>query len=87
MLEKIELNHRGIEFYLQGGGGVMEHLVDKGEAVALTADANTGRLGDHRVESSATGRRARVAVITDTFNAMHREADQRTLTRALDAAR
>lgn len=87
MLEKIVLNQAGIDWYLHGGGGVEDELRRIATNIAEAADANSGRAGDHRVEVTQIPTRVRAAVITDTWNAMHREADSRSLTRALDAAR
>lgn len=87
MAVRIATNARGVEFYLKGGGGVAEAATDTATTIADAADANTGRAGDHRVEVQVGRKRFRAAVITDTFNAMHREADSRSLTRAIDAGR
>lgn len=84
---RIVVNPKAVEFYLKGGGKVAEVVTDKANAIATSADANTGRTGDHKVDTGIGPRRFRAAVITETFNAMHREADQRTLSRALDAGR
>lgn len=83
---KIELNHAGIQALLTSGE-VQAEVTRRAQAVAAAADERTGRPGDHRVESGSTGKRARAAVITDTWNARHREADSRTLTSSLDAGR
>lgn len=83
---RIVVNPKGVDQLLKSPE-VLGDLERRGRAIAAAADGNTGRPGDHRVESEIGSKRARVAVITDTFNAMHREADQRTLSRALDAGR
>lgn len=60
---------------------ILRDLERRGEAIARAA-------GDgHRVEAEIGPNRARVAVITDTIDAMVAEATDRTLTRALDAGR
>lgn len=83
---RIVLNRKGVKTLLTADKTRAE-LVRRATAVAVAADGNTGRGGDHAVESSVGRNRARAAVYTDTFNAMHRESDQRTLSRAIDAAR
>lgn len=55
--------------------------------IATAADARTGRPGDHIVDSQIGRRRARAAVITDTWNARWREARDRALTSSIDAGR
>lgn len=83
---RIVLNRKGVKTLLTSDK-VLADLVRRANAVAVAADGNSGRGGDHSIESAVGRNRARAAVYTDTFNAMHREADQRTLTRAIDAAR
>lgn len=85
-LDKLVVNRRGVSDLLRSPQ-VAAELKRRADAIAAAADSNTGRASDHRVEVQIGRTRARAAVITDTFNAMHREADQRTLTRAIDAGR
>lgn len=75
-----ELNRAGIAELLKSAE-VAADLRRRAEAVA--AAAGTG----HRVEATTTGTRARAAVITDTIPAMVKEATDRNLSRAFDAAR
>jgi hypothetical protein len=86
MAVRIVLNSKGIQALLTDEK-VAADLHRRATAVAQAADAATGRAGDHGVEVSIGRRRARAAVFTQTFNAMHREAESRTLTRSLDAGR
>lgn len=77
---KIVLNRRGIRDLLRSRE-VRKDLERRGKAIAAAAGPG------HRVESEVGPNRVRVAVITDTLDAMRSEATDRTLTRALDAAR
>lgn len=52
-------------------------------AGAIAAAAGPG----NEVESEVGRARARAAVVTETFEAKHKEATDRSLTRALDAGR
>jgi hypothetical protein len=83
---RIVLNRKGVHALLTSEK-VKSDLERRAHAVAAAADAASGRGGDHAVESGVGKNRARASVYTDTFNAMHRESEQRTLTRAIDAAR
>ena len=83
---RIVLNSKGIRDLLRSEK-VQADLARRATNVAASADSASGRAGDHAVETQVGPNRARAAVYTDTFNAMHREADQRTLTRSLDAGR
>lgn len=60
---------------------VVRDLEARAERIAAAAGPG------HRVETEIGQNRARVAVITDTVEAMVAEAIHRTLTRALDAGR
>lgn len=86
MAVRFTLNRRGVQSILTGDKALAD-LHRRAEAIKAAADGNTGRPGDHAVETQVGRRRARAVVYTDTFNARHREADQRTLTRAVDAGR
>lgn len=77
---KIVLNRRGIQQLLRSRE-VQRDLERRGRAIAAAAGPG------HRIESEIGPHRARVAVITDTPEAMVTEATARTLTRALDAGR
>lgn len=63
--------------------GVLADLERRGRAVRAVA----GEGMRMEVEPGAPGRRPRVAVITDTWQARRNEAKTRALTRAVDAAR
>lgn len=77
---RIVLNRRGVRDLLRSRD-VLRDLERRGNAIARAAGAG------HRVESEIGPNRARVAVITDTTEAVISEATDRTLTRAFDAAR
>lgn len=72
----IKVNGRAMEQLLKSGE-MQAELRSHAERIASAAGPG------HRVESEVGHSRARAAVITDTFGAMHREATQRTLTRAV----
>lgn len=77
---RIEMNRAGIIAALQAPG-VRADLMRRGLAVSSAA-------GPGHMVTARTGRtRVRVSVITATPSAMRREATDRALTRALDAAR
>jgi hypothetical protein len=76
---RIKLNHAAIARILKVD--VRPILEDMGADVARAAGPG------HRVESEVGRNRARVAVITDTHEARVGEATDRTLTRAIAAAR
>lgn len=86
MAVRVVLNRKSLDAILKSPR-MQAELKRRADLIAAAADANTGRPGDHRVEVQVGRTRARAAVITDTFNAMHREGDRRTLTQALDAGR
>lgn len=77
---KIKLNRRGVIELLKSVE-VEADLTRRGDAIAAAAGPG------HRVEIGETPNRARVAVITDTVDAMLSEATSHTLTRAIDAGR
>lgn len=77
---KIKLNSAGVKELLRSPG-VQGDLRRRANAVAAAA-------GPGHVVHSETGRsRARAEVVTDTFEAMAREARDRNLTRAVGSAR
>ena len=77
-----EPNNAGVRELLKSQG-VLDDLLERGIRVANAA----GGLDDHQVDAEVGKNRARVAVITDTYEAKLNEARKRTLTRAVDAAR
>lgn len=88
MAVRFKLNSKGVASILLGKTGrVTPDLTRRANAVATAADGATGRAGDHAVEVTVGRNRVRAVVYTDTFNAMHREAESRTLTRSVDAGR
>lgn len=86
MAVRIVLNRRGVQALLTSDQ-IAADIRRRATLIATAADAATGRVGDHAVEVTVGRNRARAVVFTDTFNAMHREGDQRTLTRSVDAGR
>ena len=74
---RIVLNRAGVKALLR-----MPVWVEA-PAEAIAAAAGPG----HKVEVTVGPTRARAAVITDTIEAMHAEATERALTRAIDAGR
>lgn len=77
---RIELNRKGIRDLLTSTE-VQRDLERRAEAIARAAGPG------HRVEVNPGRNRARAAVVTDTFEAMHAEATTRDLSRAIDAGR
>jgi hypothetical protein len=77
---RIEMNRAGIIAALQAPG-VEADLMRRGHAVASAAGPG------HMVTARRGRTRVRVSVITASPSAMRREAVDRSLTRALDAAR
>jgi hypothetical protein len=83
---RIVVNRANVRHVLRSPDALAE-VTRRARLIAQTADGNTGRPGDHSVDSAVGRNRARAAVYTETFNAMWREADSRTLTRAIDSGR
>jgi hypothetical protein len=77
---RIEMNRAGIIAALQAPG-VRAELLRRGNAASAAAGPG------HMVTAHTGATRVRVSVITATPSAMRREAVDRSLTRALDAAR
>jgi hypothetical protein len=84
---RIDLDKAGIGEFLKGPEvqGIIQAAVDR---VAEQADANAGLpAGSHRTTVYQGRDRVRGQVWTGTYAARKAEADDRTLLRALDAAR
>lgn len=79
-LDRIVVNRAAVRALLRSPE-VAADLTRRARNIAATAGPG------HRVDSQIGPNRARAAVITDTFEAMHHEATDRTLSRALDAGR
>ena len=81
MAARLRINYSGVRELLKSPGLVAD-LTRRGRAIA-------DRAGDgHTVFVENRGRkRARVAVVTTSVDAMKREARERNLLRSLDAAR
>lgn len=77
---KVVLNRRNIRDLLRSET-VRADLVRRAENIAAAAGPG------HIVDSQIGRTRARAAVITASFEAMHAEARDRNLTRAIDAGR
>ena len=80
MAVKIVLNRKGIGALLKSPE-VQADLNARADRIARAAGEG------HTVESTVGPQRARAAVITTTFDAMRAEAENRNLTRAIDAGR
>lgn len=78
---KVVLNSPAVAALLKGGGNV-DLLVSEAGGKALGA-AGEG----HELRVTVGRSRIRATVITTTFEAIRREAEDHTLTAALDAAR
>jgi hypothetical protein len=76
----IRLNHAAMRDILRSPR-VLADLERRAERIASAAGPG------HEVESEVGRNRARAAVITSSFEAMHREATSRSLTVAMDAGR
>ena len=84
---RIDLNSPEIRRLLQGKGdyeGVQADLKRRAEAIAAAAG---GPEAGFEVGTNVGPNRARASVVTTTIEAMRAEAEDRTLTRALDAGR
>lgn len=77
---KIKVNRKGVRELLRSPE-VLADLERRAHRIANAAGPG------HRVESQVGANRARVAVITDTIEAMVAEATDRRLTQAIDAGR
>lgn len=77
---RIVLNKSAIAGILRSGE-VRRDLERRAENIARAAGPG------HRVDSEVGRNRARAAVITESFEAMRKEARNRNLTRAIDAGR
>ena len=77
---RVKINYQGIGEILRGDKMVAE-LRKRAERVANAAGPG------HRVDVQVGEKRARAAVITDTTEAIRNERRDRSLTRAIDAAR
>jgi hypothetical protein len=84
---KIKLNSSEIRKLLQGKSqysGVREDLERRARAIAAAAG---GSEAGFEVGTNVGPNRARASVVTTTAEAMRAEAEDRTLTRAIDAGR
>lgn len=79
---RIEMNSQGAEAILKGPE-VQAELRRRGDAIAEAA----GGAEDYEVLQAVGRARAGVYVVTKTTKAKRAEAEDRTLTRALDAGR
>lgn len=77
---RVVLNRKNVRELLRSEG-VRDDLVRRARNIAEAAGPG------HVVDSQIGRNRARAAVITGTFEAMHAEARDRNLTRAIDAGR
>lgn len=77
---RVVLNRAGVGELLRSAE-VKAELERRAARIAAAAGAG------NEVESGVGRTRARAAVVTETFEAKHSEAKDRTLTRALDAGR
>lgn len=77
---RIELNSAGVRSLLRSSE-VLADLRERAERIAASAGPGM------KVSAQAGSNRARASVVTATFEAMHREATERALTRAVDAGR
>lgn len=88
---RVVLNHPGIQWYLDGGGGVRELLRSKAEVVLWEAKSDPhDDTGDYEaglhIEEDHTDRLA-VRVVSGDWKGHILEANYGILARALDAAR
>ena len=77
---RFKLNRAGVRALLRGPA-VQADLRRRGNAIASAAGPG------HRVDSEVGRNRARVEVVTETFEAMRKEARDRNLTRAFGHGR
>ena len=82
---RIKLYNKGM-VELRNSPGVVAELERRASAIAASAGEGVATRPAETDFSFPSGR-ARVAVVTETFDAMYAEATNRTLTRALDAGR
>lgn len=80
MAVRIVLNRKGVRDLLRSNE-VRRDLERRAQRIATTAGPG------YEVDVTVGRNRVRASVRTDTFDAMHSEATDRTLTRALDAGR
>ena len=79
-LDRIQLSDAGVRALLQSPGMLGDV---RGRAQRIADAAGPG----HVVDAGTTGRRARAAVVTDTFDARFKQAKNHNLTRAIDRGR
>lgn len=84
---RLEINYRNVGRILKGEvGRVDEVLQEIGELIASDAGLRDPE-GEYGVSTQVGATRVRTLVYTDNYEAMRAEADDRTLTRALEAGR
>ena len=80
MTVRLRFNRKGFDELLKSDE-VLADLKRRAEAIARAAGPG------HGVRSEVGRNRARAAVVTETYDAMRAEAEDRALTRAIDAGR
>lgn len=85
-LDRLVINPKATGILLRAPG-VAAEVERRARLIADAANSTTGRPDDHIVDSENEGKRARSAVITNTWNARWREVRERVLSSSVDAGR
>lgn len=83
-ITRLKFHYEGFDA-LRKGPEVSAELLRRGQAIAAAAEADGG--GTVHVNELQGKKRARVTVVTGDYEAMKAEAENRSLSRSLDAGR